>query len=316
MTTLSKLDHAITPSVGSSGTHSLELSPEALPGWIGNFVTIVCRDSEAHPAAVLITVLLRFAAECKGPYVLIGEAKQWARTFGVVVGNSSRSRKGTSSKSVMKLFSKLKDAARFSPGPLSTGEGLIYAVRDATYVIDKKTGEENLADPGVSSRAMASSLTERLNFDESSSIHDRIKMHTNPEGLIQDTVVQKMIMNSLENGALREMVSQPDGMETSFQLISDFYQAVAETFPEAWDRGVNDLIANNEEFAKHVLLSLRRHLAGDWGDLCDEDRVANELALKEGQRLFSVYQKEGLPKIWIITEWDRSCTTTLFPEEY
>jgi len=81
-------------------------------------------------------------------------------------------------------------------------------------------------------------------------------------------------------------------------------------------RGVNDLIANNEDFSKHVLLSLKRHLAGDWGDLCDEDRVANEMALKEGQRLFSVYEREGLPKIWIITEWDRSCTTTLFPEEY
>lgn len=90
--------------------------------------------------------------------------------------------------------------------------------------------------PRLSSRATASSLTERLNFDESSSIHTKIKMHTNPEGILQDTIIQKMIMNSLENGALRELVSQPEGMETSFQLISDFYQAVANTFPEAWDR--------------------------------------------------------------------------------
>ena len=81
-------------------------------------------------------------------------------------------------------------------------------------------------------------------------------------------------------------------------------------------RDVNDLVADNKEFAEHVLLSIKRHLAGDWGDLCDEDRVANELALKEGQRLFSAYEKEGLPKIWVITEWDRSVTTTLFPEEY
>jgi hypothetical protein len=81
-------------------------------------------------------------------------------------------------------------------------------------------------------------------------------------------------------------------------------------------RGVNDLIANDEVFARHVHLSIKRHLAGDWGHLCDEDRVANELALKEGQRLFSVYKKEGLPKIWIITEWDRSVTTVLFPDEY
>ena len=81
-------------------------------------------------------------------------------------------------------------------------------------------------------------------------------------------------------------------------------------------RGVNDLVANNEEFAKHVLLSIKRHLAGDWGDVCDEDRAANESALKEGERLFSVYKKEGFPTIWVITEWDRSSTTTLFPDEY
>lgn len=81
-------------------------------------------------------------------------------------------------------------------------------------------------------------------------------------------------------------------------------------------RGVNDLIADNEEFAKHVFLSLKRNLAGDWGDLCDEDRVTNELALQRGERLFSVYKKYGVPTIWVITEWDRSVTTVLFPEEY
>lgn len=81
-------------------------------------------------------------------------------------------------------------------------------------------------------------------------------------------------------------------------------------------RGVNDLIADNEEFAKHVFLSLKRHLAGDWGDLCDEDRVANELALQQGERLLSAYKKDRVPTIWVITEWDRSETTVLFPEEY
>lgn len=81
-------------------------------------------------------------------------------------------------------------------------------------------------------------------------------------------------------------------------------------------RGVNDLIADNEEFAKHVFLSLKRHLVGDWGDLCDEDRVSNELALQQGERLLSAYKKDGVPTIWVITEWDRSVTTVLFPEEY
>jgi hypothetical protein len=80
--------------------------------------------------------------------------------------------------------------------------------------------------------------------------------------------------------------------------------------------GVNDEMNRSWEFAKHVRLSLERHMAGDWGNLCDEDRVTNEQALLDGERLFSAYTKEGVPPIWIITERDRSVTTVLFPDEY
>ena len=81
-------------------------------------------------------------------------------------------------------------------------------------------------------------------------------------------------------------------------------------------RGVNDLIANNTKFAKMVFASVQRHVVGNWGDVCDEDRATNESALQNGERLFSVYKQEDLPTIWIITERDRSVTTVLFPQEY
>ena len=62
---------------------------------------------------------------------------------------------------------------------------------------------------------------------------------------------------------------------------------------------------------------LRRHLGGDWGDLCDSDRRQNDAALKSGEdRLFSSYQVTRDLKLWIITEWDRSVTTLLLPSEY
>jgi len=80
--------------------------------------------------------------------------------------------------------------------------------------------------------------------------------------------------------------------------------------------GVVQEMDTNLRFAGFVARSLERHAAGDWGDLCEEDRQENERALREGDRLFSAYQEEGLRKIWIITEWDRSATTILFPEEY
>lgn len=60
---------------------------------------------------------------------------------------------------------------------------------------------------------------------------------------------------------------------------------------------------------------LRRHHSGDWGDLCEEDRETNEVAVKHGDRIFSAYTIDDA-KIWIITEADRSSTCILLPEEY
>ena len=80
-------------------------------------------------------------------------------------------------------------------------------------------------------------------------------------------------------------------------------------------RGINDKVAGDTNFAKFVWDSIKRHIRGDWGDLGNEDKEENELALKEGFRLFSAY-KNGKEKIWIITEADRSATTVLFPDEY
>ena len=81
-------------------------------------------------------------------------------------------------------------------------------------------------------------------------------------------------------------------------------------------RGVNDRVADDVQFAKFVTESLGRHAKGDWGDLGQEDKQENEFSLKEGFRLLSAYERNGLPKIWIITEADRSATTILFPDEY
>jgi hypothetical protein len=81
--------------------------------------------------------------------------------------------------------------------------------------------------------------------------------------------------------------------------------------------GVNDRIAESTEFSKFVFASLSRHAGGDWGDMSQDDKNENELALREGNlRIFSAYEHPSLPKIWIITEADRSVTTVLFPEEY
>jgi hypothetical protein len=66
---------------------------------------------------------------------------------------------------------------------------------------------------------------------------------------------------------------------------------------------------------EEVLTALQRHARGDWGDLCPEDTLANDEALKHGGRLLSAYG-HGEHRFWLITEADHSATTLLLPEDY
>lgn len=64
------------------------------------------------------------------------------------------------------------------------------------------------------------------------------------------------------------------------------------------------------------LVLLNRHAAGDWGDVDQHDKNANDRDLVEGGRLVSAYNLPGGRRVWVITEADRSRTTFLLPEEY
>lgn len=75
--------------------------------------------------------------------------------------------------------------------------------------------------------------------------------------------------------------------------------------------GVMDAVGQQEIFD-----ALNRHIRGDWGNVCDDDKVANDEALQDGLRILSSYYTGDDVKFWILTEADRSATTVLLPEEY
>jgi hypothetical protein len=75
--------------------------------------------------------------------------------------------------------------------------------------------------------------------------------------------------------------------------------------------GARDALTHEE-----IMSALRRHLAGDWGDVDEHDRQENELSLEKGFRLLSVYHTDAGIPFWIITEADRSHTTVILPNEY
>lgn len=82
-------------------------------------------------------------------------------------------------------------------------------------------------------------------------------------------------------------------------------------------RGVVALVSE-----ERLLECLQLHMQGQWGCLCDEDKKLNDLATHNGERLLSCYPIdpsqpcEGSNRMYVITEWNRSVTTFLLPEEY
>lgn len=87
-------------------------------------------------------------------------------------------------------------------------------------------------------------------------------------------------------------------------------------FPPGQIVATPGVLALLEQTSRSPMEFLSRHLRGDWGDLCEEDKAENELSLKSGYRLMSSYPITDTEKLWIITEADRSVTTLLLPEEY
>ena len=71
-------------------------------------------------------------------------------------------------------------------------------------------------------------------------------------------------------------------------------------------------VVSEEEVAK----AIKRHLSGDWGNVCQDDWAQNDWSTAHNARIISVYESTNGIRFWIITEADRSATTVLLPEEY
>ena len=92
--------------------------------------------------------------------------------------------------------------------------------------------------------------------------------------------------------------------------------ALAALFPLGRTVATPGALEALEQAQQSPLEFLRRHQTGDWGELCDADKRENELSVKHGFRILSVYRTDRDIRLWVITEADRSATTILLPEEY
>lgn len=83
-------------------------------------------------------------------------------------------------------------------------------------------------------------------------------------------------------------------------------------------RGVHDLMQENPDFNHFAQSAFLKYRRCDWGDTCESDKAQNDSAVINGERILAEYRHPEHPdwRLWIITEWDRSATTLLFPSEY
>jgi len=131
-----------------------------LMGLAGEVVRAIDPNTEADPAAVLVQFLVAFGnmigAVGHNPWFHVDGHFHHANLFGVIVGDTARARKGTSWRRCKRVLSEADpvwSGERILSG-LSSGEGLIWAVRDPIHGVDKKTGEAITVDFGIEDKRL------------------------------------------------------------------------------------------------------------------------------------------------------------------
>ena len=123
------------------------LSEKAFHGLAGEIVRTIKPHTEADPVAVLLQLLVAFGNIVgRGPHFWAERNRHGMNLFVVLVGTTSKSRKGTSWGHVREL-STIADptwCGNCIQTGLSSGEGLIYAVRDPRGVEDPGIHEKRL----------------------------------------------------------------------------------------------------------------------------------------------------------------------------
>jgi hypothetical protein len=139
------------------------LAEEAFYGLAGDAVRVLGPASEADPAALLLQFLVAFGnAIGRGPHFVVEADEHHANEYVVLVGRTSKGRKGTSWGQVLRLFELVLGEwrGRCIQSGLSSGEGLKWAVRDPVRRLErvKEKGQvryvETEADPGVADKRL------------------------------------------------------------------------------------------------------------------------------------------------------------------
>jgi hypothetical protein len=131
------------------------LEEPALYGLGGSVVSWLAPDTEADHAALLLQFLVSFGnAVGRGPHCLIEGTKHYSNLFTVLAGQTAKARKGTAADRIRQLF-EIADPVwtqKCVRGGISSGEGILWAIRDPIYSMKK--GVLECTDAGVADKRL------------------------------------------------------------------------------------------------------------------------------------------------------------------
>ncbi len=190
------------------------LEKEALYGLAGDVVKTLEPQTEADPAALLFSFLTAFGNIVgSDPHFEIEASKHPARLFTVLVGKSSKGRKGTSWGYMEKLFNLVEEEwvkEKIVSG-LSSGEGVIWAVRDdvVKQVAIKKEKvtidfKESIEEPGVEDKRL---LICEGEFVQALKVMER-----------EGNILSPLIRNSWDTGNLRTLTKNSPAKATGAHI--------------------------------------------------------------------------------------------------
>jgi hypothetical protein len=146
--------HTHAPAL-TTGTKWPVLDDAAYYGSAGNIVKITDPHTEADPVAILIQTLISVGSVIgRGAYFVAEADQHYTNEFAVLVGETSKGRKGSSFSQARYAVEMADDTFRRQiQSGLVSGEGLVFHVRDKFEKKNKK-GTDEIVDEGVSDKRL------------------------------------------------------------------------------------------------------------------------------------------------------------------
>jgi hypothetical protein len=263
------------------------LSEEALYGLPGEIVEAVEPNTEADPVAILINVLAAFGnAIGRGAYMKVGADVHHLRIYAALVGRTSKARKGTSWGYVGELMDDVDPlwvSGRVQDG-LSSGEGLIHAVRDPVVKEDKKTGEPETIDEGVIDKRLL------VLASELASVLKTMSRDGN--------TLSPVIRQAWDGNTLQIMTKNSPSRATGSHI-----SIIGHITKEELLRHLNETESANGFANRFLWLMVRRSkelpFGGDWSELDKEPLIERlKSALAFGRKPVQIGWSEGAKEMW------------------